>query len=161
MRFVGIDPATCTGFCAIDEHGNVLVETEIGKAVKGGLTIPQLVELEYQVTALLEPGDVIMFESPGFATQKAITTGMIHGGLRSAVHRMGFSFDEVAPATLKKFVGVTGWTVENGKKRRLVDKEKKAAVKDATLQRHRYTHKSDNVVDAYIIAQIARKAHRG
>lgn len=39
MRFVGIDPATTTGFVALDEEGNVLVETDVrgeGKVVPGG-----------------------------------------------------------------------------------------------------------------------------
>jgi crossover junction endodeoxyribonuclease RuvC len=154
-RYVGIDPATCTGFCAIDERGNVLVEVELGKSVNGGLTIPQLIELENKISTLLEPDDVIMFESPGFATQKAVTTGMIHGGLRTAVHRKGLTFDEVTPAQVKKYVGVTGWIVEEGKKRRLVDKEKKAAIKEAVLERFGYTHNSHNVVDAFILAQIS------
>lgn len=38
MRFLGIDPATTTGFVALDEEGNVLVEEDLrgtGKTVPG------------------------------------------------------------------------------------------------------------------------------
>lgn len=40
-------------------------------------------------------------------------------------------------------------------KRRFKDNEKKKVMKDAALEHFGYTHKSDNVVDAYIIARIA------
>ncbi|MEF3312566.1 hypothetical protein PV433_27120 [Paenibacillus sp. GYB004] len=158
MRFVGIDPATRTGVVALDEAGNVVLEVELkgaGKAEKGGLTIEQLVSLENQLYKLLKPGDEIAIEQAAAGTQKGITTGMIHGGLRSMIHRKGLAFNEVNPTWTKKYVGVSGWTKEEGKSRPLKDKEKKEAMKAATLEHFGYTHKSDNVVDAYIIARIA------
>lgn len=160
MRFIGIDPATETGFCIIDQHGFPLVEVEIGEKKKTGITIPQIVDLGERIVNLLEDGDIIKIESPGFATQRAVTTGMIHGYIRAMLYKSGFHYDEVAPATLKKFVGVTGWKVEDGRKRRLVDKEKKSAVKDAVLQRFGYTHESHNITDAYILAQMALNSYK-
>jgi crossover junction endodeoxyribonuclease RuvC len=93
-------------------------------------------------------------------TQMGISTGMIHGGLRSMIYRKNLGFNEVNPSWTKKYVKVTGWTVEDGKKRRLKDKEKKEFMAAATLEHFGYTHKSDNVVDAYIIARISLNLYR-
>ncbi len=158
MRFVGIDPATKTGIVALDEHGNVLLEQELkgeGRAEKGGITIVQLISLENQLYKLLQPKDEIVIEQPAFGTQSGVSTGMIHGGLRTMIHRKGLAFNEVNPMSTKKYVGVTDWTGEVGSKRRLKDKEKKEAVGAGVVAPFGYTHKSHNVVDAYIIARIA------
>lgn len=158
LRFIGIDPATRTGFVALNERGDPVVELDLkgtGRAEKGGITIEQLVSLENQLYKLLQPGDEIVIEQAAAGTQKGITTGMIHGGLRSMIHRKGLAYNEVNPLSTKKYVGVTGWTGEAGSKRRLKDKEKKEAVAAAVFEHFGYTHKSDNVVDAYIIARIA------
>lgn len=163
LRFLGIDPATRTGVVALDGAGNVVLEVElkgVGRTEKGGITIEQLVSLENQLFKLLLPGDEIVIEQAAAGTQKGITTGMIHGGLRSMIHRKGLAFNEVNPLSTKKYVGVTGWTGESGSKRRLKDKEKKEAVAAAVLEHFGYTHKSDNVVDAYIIARIAWNLYR-
>lgn len=158
MRFVGIDPATVTGFVALDIHGNVLEELEVkgdGKTEPGGISIDKLVSLENNLYKLLKPGDEIVLESAAMGTQKGITTGMIHGGLRSMVHRKGMTFNLLNPTSTKKYVGVTGWTGEKGSKRRLKDAEKKAAVRAAVLENFCYSHKSHNVTDAFIIARVA------
>ncbi|MGG4036087.1 hypothetical protein ABEV74_20565 [Paenibacillus cisolokensis] len=163
MRFVGIDPATKTGVVALDEHGSVILETEIkgeGKKEKGGISVQQLVSLENQLFRLLQEGDEICIEAPAIGTQSGITTGMIHGGLRTVIHRRNLGFYIVNPMWTKKYVGVTGWTGEAGNKRRLKDRDKKEAIKAAVLQRWGYTHKSDNVVDAYVIARIAFNLYR-
>lgn len=163
MRFVGIDPATKTGFVALDEHGNLLKALDIkgdGPNAQGGITVNQLVSLENKLYSLLLPGDEIVIEDAAPGTQKGITTGMIHGGLRTMVARKGLSFNVVSPLSVKKFVGVSGWTGEVGSKRRLKDKEQKAAIEAAVLEHWGYSHKSDNVVDAYVIARIAWNVYR-
>lgn len=163
MRFVGVDPATKTGVVILDIDGKVLLETELkgkGKAVKGGISIEQLVDLENQLYTLLEPGDEIVIEQPAMGTQRGVTTGMIHGGLRSMVHRRSLTFNDINPMHTKRYVDNTGWTVENGKKRRYTATEKKKAVLAAVNERFGYTHKSDNVVDAYIIARAAVNLYR-
>lgn len=74
--------------------------------------------------------------------------------------RKGLYFNQAAPNAVKKYVGVTGWVGETGNKRRLKDKEKKVAMKEAVLQHFGFEHKSDNVVDAYVIARIAWNLYR-
>ncbi|CAH1058800.1 hypothetical protein [Paenibacillus pseudetheri] len=150
MRFVGIDPATKTGFVALDEDGTVLVEREIqgiGKKQPGGITTEQLVSLENQLYSLLKPGDIIAIEQPAVGTQMGVTTGMIHGGLRSMIYRKELTYDDVNPQRTKKFVDAN---------RRVPTKEKKAVIAAAVKDHYGYEHSSDNVTDAYILAQIAR-----
>ncbi|MMZ43843.1 hypothetical protein D1872_54110 [compost metagenome] len=162
-RFVGIDPATKTGFVALDIDGNLLVQTELkgkGPKVPGGISTKELVSLENQLFQLLQSGDEIAIEQPAMGTQMGVTTGMIHGGLRSMIYRKNLTHNDVNPGWTKKYVGVTGWTGEPGSKRRLKDKEKKKAIGDAVKAMSGYTHKSDNVVDAYIIARIALNLYR-
>jgi crossover junction endodeoxyribonuclease RuvC len=122
---------------------------------------PQLVSLEDMLFKRLMKGDEVVIEAAAPGTQKGITTGMIHGGLRSMIYRKQLAYNIVSPNSVKKYVGVTGWTTEpNGKKRRLVDKEKKEAMAVAVEQHFGFTHKSDNVVDAYVIARIAWNIYR-
>ncbi|MDD9265990.1 hypothetical protein ACFPES_02985 [Paenibacillus sp. GCM10023248] len=139
---------------------NVLVEEELRGKGTGAMSIPQLVSLEDMLFKRLQKEDEVVIESASVSTQMAITTGMIHGGLRSMIHRARLDFDDVNPMQTKKYVGVTGWVKDGGKNRRLKDAEKKAAVKQAVLEHFGYTHKSDNVIDAYIIARIAVNVHR-
>ncbi|WP_340255898.1 hypothetical protein [Brevibacillus borstelensis] len=68
----------------------------------------------------------------------------------------GIKYYEPAPDQVKKFVGVSGWIEESGKKRRLQGKEKKDAVKTAVRELYTFCHPSDNVNDAFVLAQIAR-----
>lgn len=74
--------------------------------------------------------------------------------------RRGFKYHEVAPNAVKKFVSVTGFTGEVGNKKRLTGPQKKKAVMKAVQEHFGFSHKSDNVVDAYILAQIARTIYQ-
>ena len=154
MRYVGIDPSTKTGLVAIDENENVLKQKEL----KGlGKEDPKrIVTLTDEVMDYVHRGDAVVIESPGLSTQRAVQSGWIHGSMRNALYRRGLNYHDVAPNAVKKYVNVTGWTGEKGKKVRLKDKEKKAAVAQAVLDHFGFSHPSDNVVDAYIMAQIAR-----
>ncbi|MGG1638279.1 hypothetical protein [Paenibacillus sp. NRS-1760] len=149
MRFVGIDPATRTGIVALNLKGEVLVEMELkGKGPAGAMSTPQLVDLENQLYKLLLKGDLIVIEDASAGTQKGITTGMVHGGLRSMIYRRELDFDISNAMWTKKYVGVK---VEKGQ----TEKQKKDAIGAAVLEQFGYSHKSHNVVDAYIIARIA------
>lgn len=163
MRFVGIDPATKTGFVAMDYDGNVLVELELkgkGRAAKGGITTEQLVDLENQLFRLLQPEDEILIEESAKGTQKGVTTGMIHGGLRTMIFRKKLRYNEINPSQTKKYVGVTGWTGKVGQKERIPKDEKKEVVLQAVYEHFGYSHKSDNIVDAYIMARAALNLYR-
>ncbi|ASA22027.1 hypothetical protein [Paenibacillus donghaensis] len=164
MRFVGIDPATTTGFVALDEEGNVLVEIAVtgeGKAPKGGITTGKLVSLENKFYTLLKPEDKIAIEQPAYGTQTAVTAGMIHGGLRTMIYRKGLlEYIDVNPARTKKYVAVESWTGQKGSMRRLDSEEQKEAVKAAALEHFGYTHPVHDVIDAYIIARISLAVYK-
>lgn len=157
MRFVGVDPATTTGFVALDPNGNVLLEKVLNSkgSTKGAITIKQLVELENLLYRELQKFDEVVIEDASPGTQKVITTGMIHGGLRSMIVRQGLSFNIVSPNAVKKFVGVTGFKGEVGKKVKLEDGEKKEAMRIAVIEHFNYTHPRHDVIDAYVMARIA------
>ncbi|AVK82440.1 hypothetical protein C3943_02200 [Lysinibacillus sp. B2A1] len=154
MRFIGIDPSTKTGFVALDENGQVLRAKELtGVGDKDPLRMITLID---EVMAHTQKGDIIAIEGFGFATQQGIQLGGIGWGVRMSLTRRGFKYHEVAPNAVKKFVSVTGFTGEVGNKKRLTGPQKKKAVMKAVQEHFGFSHKSDNVVDAYILAQIAR-----
>lgn len=163
MRFIGLDPATVTGFVALDEQGNVLIATSIkgkGKTMKGGITTEQRVSLENQLFKLLQPGDEVVKEDVAPGTSMGVTTGKIHGGIESIIFRRGLVPNLVNPNAVKKFVGVTGFKHGPGKAVRMTSGESKAAMKSAVLEHYGWTHDSHDVIDAYVMAQIALAVYK-
>lgn len=163
MRFVGIDPATNTGFVALDPYGMPLVEELIrgeGKNQPGGISPEQRMSLENQLFVLLKPGDVILKEGVANGTQMLITTAKIHGGLEGMVTRKGLRYEEIAPESVKKFVAVESWTGAKGSKVRLDGPAKKKAMAAAALEQYGYTNPSHDIVDAFIIAKICEAVYR-
>ena len=156
MRFIGIDPASKTGFVALDENGNVLKAKELtGISDKDPKRMVTLVD---EVMNHIGPMDVICIEGFSFnSTGQGVDFQYGLGwNIRNSLFRRRFNYYEVAPNAVKKFVGVTGWTGEPGSKTRLTGPQKKRAVMNAVEEHFGFTHPSDNVVDAYIMAQIAR-----
>ncbi|MEK6459557.1 hypothetical protein AABM27_03535 [Heyndrickxia faecalis] len=154
MRFVGIDPSTKTGFVALDLDGRVLKAKELtGIGDKDPKRMATMID---NIMAHVHSGDSIVIEGFGFNSQQAIQLGGIGWGIRMALLRRGIDYTEVAPNAVKKFVNVTGWYGDPGKKRRLKGKEKKQVVMEAVKLRFGFTHSSDNVIDAFVMAQIAR-----
>jgi crossover junction endodeoxyribonuclease RuvC len=154
-RFIGIDPSTKTGFVALDESGNVVRSKELTGI--GDIDPKRIVTLTDEIMAHIQPGDIICIEGVPFDTQRAAQAGWIHGSIRNALFRKGISYYEVAPNAVKKFVNVSGWIGEKGNKERLKGPAKKKAVMKAVEEHFGFTHKSDNIVDAYILAQIAQE----
>jgi crossover junction endodeoxyribonuclease RuvC len=81
--------------------------------------------------------------------------GGLHHGIRNELFKRKLPYYEVAPNAVKKFVEVTGWIGEKGSKERLTGPQKKRAVMKAVFEHYGFEHKSDNVVDAYILARVA------
>jgi crossover junction endodeoxyribonuclease RuvC len=152
-RFVGIDPSTKTGFVSLDENGQV----DRAKELTGvGKEDPRrMVTLINEIIAHVKPDDIVCIEGFPFDTQRAMFAGGLHHGIRNELFKRKIPYYEAAPNAVKKFVNVSGWTGEKGSKVRLKDKEKKRAVMQATFEHFEFEHKSDNVVDAYILAKIA------
>lgn len=158
-RLVGIDPSTKTGFVALDGKGNILKAKELTGI---GKQDPHRMATQIdEIMDHIQKDDLIVIEGFGFNSQQAIQLGGIGWGIRMALHRRGLTYYEVAPNAVKKFVGVTGWTGEKGNKNRLTGPQKKKAVMAAVKDMYGFTHSSDNIVDAFIMAQIARGLYFG
>lgn len=157
MRYVGIDPATQTGFVALDKNGIPVVEKTFrgkGKDVKGGISPEQRMSLFNQLYNLLQPGDVVLKEAIANGNKMIITTAKIHGGFEDMITRRKLTFEEVAPLAVKKFVDVDFRTIDKSLKSKEYEKAKKDAMAVAALKHFNYKHPSDDVVDAFIIAKI-------
>jgi crossover junction endodeoxyribonuclease RuvC len=153
MRFVGIDPSTKTGFCALDESGQVLKAKELtGVGTEDPYRMATMID---EILDHVHQDDLIVIEGFGYASQQAVQNGGIGWGIRMSLLRRGIKYYEVAPNAVKKFVNVSGWTGEKGSKQRLEGKEKKKAVMEAVKDFYGFENKSDNIVDAFIMAQIA------
>ena len=145
MRFVGIDPSTKTGICIIDENGNVIDAAEITAT---GEDPYRMIGIISKTIEMLEPHDLVSIEGFGFASQSGFLLGGIGWGIRMDMASRGIRYNEVAPAALKKFAGGKG----NAKKDEL-------AVH--IYKQWGFEHASDNVRDAYVLAQIARAIRIG
>ena len=147
MKYIGIDPSTKTGLVVLDEYGTVLVEKEITSKVKED---PQrFMDISEQVIKHTNrTSDIIAIEGFAYgASGKGVSTQYgIGWQIRAELIRQGFKYIDIPPTSLKKFA--TG---------------KGNAPKDALVlpiyKKWNYEHSSNDVRDAYVLAQMARGIH--
>lgn len=147
MRFLGIDPSTDTGFVALDETGRVIKAKEIQGV--GDKDPKRMITLIDDLMVHIRIGDIITIE--GFAYgAKGRGVGFQYGlgfGIRMALYRRGYRYTEVSPGQLKKYATNNG----NIKKENMI----------LPIMRHwGFEHSSDNVRDAFVLAQIAMELHK-
>jgi len=147
MRFIGLDLSTKTGFVALDSDGNVLEAREITTELTG---TPRMVELSHAIWGAIDTGDEIALEgfsygSKGRGVDFQYGLGWI---VRSKLYEWGYEGVEVAPTQVKQFTGAKG-------------NAKKSSVMIEAFKRWGFQHESDNVVDAYVLAQMCRLYHIG
>jgi crossover junction endodeoxyribonuclease RuvC len=143
VRYIGIDPSTKTGFVALSPSGTLLDAREM---VGQGKDPKRMYSIIQAVSEAIQPGDIIAIEGFGFASQSGFLLGGIGWGIRMELYRRGFDYQEVAPAALKKFTGAGG-------------NAGKEAVAVNVYKRWEFECPSNNVTDAYVLAQIARALH--
>lgn len=141
MRFIGLDPSTKTGFVALDEHGQTLKAKELTGV--GAKDPKRMITMIDDIMAHIQKDDFIVIEGFGFATQRGIQLGGIGWGIRMALTRRGHKYIEASPGSVKKFATGKGNT-------------KKDAMAVPIFKHWGFDHSSDNVRDAYILAQIAK-----
>jgi len=150
-RFVGVDPASTTGFVAMYENGDVVRQKDLTGV--GGIDPMRITTLIDEIVDHIKPGDVVCIESPAM-NAKGQGVGFMFGlayGIRSALFRKGIKYYDVAPTALKKFCDASRHRYDaDGNKL-----DSKAAVADGVYEHWGYTHPSNNVTDAYVLAQIA------
>ena len=159
MRFIGIDPATHTGFVARDQDGTLLRAKEI-TGVQADT--PRMVRtLHDEILRHLKPEDVVSIE--GFALDAQDTNKVSSGcnwAARMATDRVIGSFISPRPNQLKKYVNVSEWVGEPGSKKRLKGKAAKQLVVDAVYDHWGYRATTDNIADAYVLSMIAEAVYR-
>ena len=139
-RFVGLDLSTKTGLVILEEDGFIREQEEI---VHKCDTAESMIEMINDIVSRLQKDDVIMIEGFGFSSRQGFQLGGIGWGVRMELQKRGLSFSLAAPTVVKKFGAGKG----NADKREL-------AVK--VSNRWGFFHKSDNVTDAFVLAQMAR-----
>lgn len=142
-RYVGIDPSTKTGLVVLDETGELWEAREIERS---GTDPARMYNLISSVMEYICDKDIVVIEGFGFASQTGFLLGGIGWGIRLDLYHRGIKYTEVAPAALKKFTGCKG----NAKKDELGVE---------IYKRWGFEHKSDNVRDAFVLAQISRALH--
>ncbi|NOU95611.1 hypothetical protein GC093_20605 [Paenibacillus sp. LMG 31456] len=143
-RYVGLDPSTKTGLVVLDEDGEVWDAREIEVGLYGRDPSARHMRLLVQtIIGLTNPSDRVAIEGFGFASQAGFLLGGIGWGIRMSLYERKTSMIEVAPSALKKFTGAGG-------------NAGKEAVAVEVFKRWGFQHKSNNVTDAYVLAQIAR-----
>jgi crossover junction endodeoxyribonuclease RuvC len=154
MRFIGLDPSTKTGFVALNEDGSI----DRAKELTGiGKEDPhRMVTLIDEVRKHVRDDDLVCIEGFGFASQQAIQNGGIGWGIRMALFRRNIQYHEVAPMALKKFAGATSNKDADGKP----IKADKIEVAKQVLKRWQFESGSENITDAFVLAQIGREIHR-
>lgn len=144
-RFVGIDPSLRTGFVALSPYGEVIEMKEIER---DGDDPARMSDLIQAVVDAVHKTDFVAIEGFGYASQKGFLLGGIGWGIRIELYRRGIPYVDVAPSLLKKFAGAKG----NAKKEQVVLE---------VYKRWGFEHDSNNVTDAYVLAQIARARGTG
>lgn len=148
MRFVGIDPSGETGMVLLDRNGNYLDGFEIAPNTKDKTV--KICEIVEGIMDNLELGDVIAIEGFSFGSRgKGIDFqfGLGHA-IRLELYRQNIKWTEVTPTQVKKFATGKGTT----KKENMI----------LPIMRHwKFEHDSNNVRDAFVLAQVARSASLG
>lgn len=144
MRYTGIDPSTKTGIVTLDDDGKIITAKEIKPTEDNDpwrfieIARNVLDELVWAETFVCIEGFSYGSRGKGVSIQYGI--GWI---IRAELAKKGFGYEEISPNTLKKFATGKG-------------NAKKDAMVLPIFKHWGFEHSSDNVRDAYILAQIAR-----
>jgi len=147
-RYVGIDPSGETGVVILDRNGNYLDGFEIAPDTNDKTV--KICEIVETIFDNLELGDVIAVEGFSFGSKgKGIDFqfGLGHA-IRLELYRQDMKWIEVSPTQVKKFATGKGTT----KKENMI------------LPINRlwgFEHESNNVRDAFVLAQVARSVQTG
>lgn len=142
-RYVGIDPSTKTGLVILGEDGQVIFEREIITVEKK--EPHRFMAIANSVLIQLRPTDNILIEGFSYNSRgKGVSTQYgIGWGIRTELIRNGFDYTEVTPGGLKKFASGSG-------------NSSKDALILPLYKKWGYQNDSDNIRDAYVLAQIGR-----
>lgn len=142
MKSCGLDISTKTGMVILDHQGVVPCAEELvcpGKLV--GLDRASIIAGEMLERLNAHKPDIVMVEGYGFGNTNTLAILVEIGTvLRYFVRQCGYPLWVIAPTAIKKYVTGSG-------------SAKKDEMRLAVYKRWAFEHKSDNVVDAYALAQ--------
>lgn len=147
MRYVGIDLSSKTGFVSLDGSGNILEAMEITSDLTGAA---RMSELTRSISGVLKPNDVVAIEGFSYGSKGRGVDFQYGLGwlIRTFLFESGFAVIEASPSQVKQFSGAKGNANKN-------------VVMREVYKRWGFEHDSDNVIDAYILAQMSRLFYLG
>lgn len=146
IRYVGIDQSTKTGVTILDSNGNVLTAVELKG--EGTVDAERINDVVVRTLRLIRPTDKVAIEGFSHGSSGAFVGQQyaIGWAIRIGLYVRKQQYIEVAPSQLKKFATGMG----KGSKEDLIL---------PIFKRWGFEHSSDNVRDAFVLAQIARAIH--
>jgi len=142
VRYVGIDLSTETGFIILDDQGELINEEEITSENED----PQrMIDIVGQITNQIEKNDKIAIEGFSYGSRGRGVSFQFGIGyaLRIELHKRNYDYIIVSPGQLKKYATGKGNTSKDN-------------MVLPIYKKWNYSHDSDNVRDAYVLAQIAK-----
>lgn len=148
VRYVGIDLSTKTGLVIQDDIDLIYADELMYRYDDKVRRLNFLMERMFK---LIVPGDIVAIESPSFGSKGNAVDFQYAIGLavRERLYTMSMSYINVSPQQLKKFA--TGNGQVKGKDILI------APVK----RRWNFEHGSDNVLDAFVLSEIAKASTQG
>lgn len=142
-NYIGIDPSTKTGLVKLDKKGNILCQVEITSKTKDDPE--RFIDITEQALSEIGTSDKVLIEGFSYGSKgRGVSTQYgIGWAIRSALFSKGIEYVEVAPGGLKKFATGKGNTSKDN-------------MILPIFKRWKFEHDSDNVRDAYVLAQIGR-----
>lgn len=158
-RFVGIDPASKTGFVVLDQNGKLLEAKEISGDKKGSPAL-RICTLHDNILSQLQMGDMIGVEWFALAAKDTNKTSSgANWAARMAASRACDNIVSPLPGDVKAWVGVEEWEGEyrrkgvGGRVRKDSGSVKKEIMQAVEAQ-YGFKPATDNIADAYVIAKI-------
>lgn len=144
MKILGLDVSTKTGAVLLDRHGNPIYAKEWDTSEEPNKDNLERARLQAnRLTKLLDKHspDLIIFEGYGGTVYNLVPLVTIGTVLRYFIRQYGLDYYEAAPSQLKKFATGSG-------------KGKKDQIRLGVYKHWGFEDDSDNVVDAYVLAQM-------
>lgn len=149
MKVMGIDPSTCSGYVVASvEAGRPVVHAAGEVQFKGLRGTKRAREIAVGLAGVATNHNPSLVTIEGYAMNNRsslVTLVEIGTLIRDRLWKSGFQYVDVAPTQLKKFVLGTG-------------AGKKDEVRLGVYKRWGFEDRSDNVIDAYVLACIGLAA---
>jgi len=139
LKSMGLDLSTCTGLVVMQEDRKVLAaETVQFKGQTGWERVNSIAARIVEVYAQHKP-DLVIIEGYGFGQMASVVTLAEIGSIvRFLFWQDGVDYIDVPPSSLKMFLGKGNL--------------KKEMVRLECFKQHGFEHKSNDVVDAYVLS---------